>query len=568
MTLHIDPELDTQQTADAPEHPQSSKAHAPASGVANPVFALIAGLLAAASALGVGELLAGLSRRTPSLIRAIGDVFVDWTPGSVVRASIENLGSSQKPALLWGIGITAVAIGGLLGLLSKRHNRPGIIGFALFGIAGAWAASRVPLTSTGQGVLSAILATAVGLGVFLTLMRFARAAEAPTPASTEDTTFVAGSEGTVEGASLFAPDGDNRRAFLGFAGLASVWGVFGIGFGRWLKGRQSVEGARQEVATRISEATVTSAPATPLADVSNLDGDVPGISQLFTPNDEFYRIDTALSVPQIDPNEWYMEIKGMVDQTLRFTLDDLLAMEQMESDVTLSCVSNEVGGVLVGNARWTGVRLSTLLDMAGVDPAATQIASRSWDGWDCGFPTEVAFDGRDAMVALTMNGEPLPIIHGFPARLVIPGLYGYVSATKWLKEIELTTLEGFDGYWIPRGWGKFGPIKTQSRIDVPRRGETIAAGTNAIAGVAWAGIRAVSRVEVSVNGGEWLEAQLGDELAEQTWRQWVLAYDFVPGDYTIAVRATDGDGMTQGSQRRPVAPDGAEGHHTISVRVN
>lgn len=294
---------------------------------------------------------------------------------------------------------------------------------------------------------------------------------------------------------------------------------------------------------------------------------VDGVSTLITPNDDFYLIDTAFSPPQVDPADWNLTIKGMVDNEISLTFDDLLAMDQIEEVITLSCVSNEVGGGLVGNAVWTGVPLATLLDMAGVQEGAGQIVGRSVDDWTGGFPTEVAYDGRPAMVALTMNGEPLPVQHGFPARLVVPGLYGYVSATKWLSEIELTTWEGYDGYWIPRGWAKEGPIKTQSRIDVPNNGATVPAGPTAIAGVAWAGKRSVDRVEVRIDDGEWIEATLSGELSENSWRQWMINWDTPPGDHAVHVRATDGDGDTQTPDRTPVAPDGATGHHAIRVRV-
>jgi DMSO/TMAO reductase YedYZ molybdopterin-dependent catalytic subunit len=249
-------------------------------------------------------------------------------------------------------------------------------------------------------------------------------------------------------------------------------------------------------------------------------------------------------------------------------------MATLEEAVTLSCVSNEVGDDLVGNAIWRGVPLADLLDRAGVQPGATQVIGRSVDDFTTGFPTEVALDGRPAMIAIGMNGEPLPAAHGFPARVIVPGLYGYVSATKWLKEIELNTLEGFDAYWVPRGWAKQAPIKTQSRIDTPRDGRTKAAGRLPIAGVAWGGIRSIERVEVRVtskdDGGYdsgWLEAELGEKLSQSTWRQWVVVWDAVPGEYQVQVRATDGNGDTQTEERHKPAPDGATGWHTISLKI-
>jgi DMSO/TMAO reductase YedYZ molybdopterin-dependent catalytic subunit len=303
------------------------------------------------------------------------------------------------------------------------------------------------------------------------------------------------------------------------------------------------------------------------ASVESFDAEAAGLSPLLTPNDDFYRIDTRILVPQVDPAGWSLRITGMVEREVELSLDELLAMDRISEYVTLSCVSNEVGGDLVGNALWSGVPLADLLDLAHPDPAASQIVGRAVDGWTAGFPTELATDGRPTMVAVAMNGEPLPVKHGFPARLVVPGLYGYVSATKWLAEIELTTWDAVDGYWIPRGWAKEGPIKTQSRIDVPHGGQTLDAGRTPIAGVAWAPTRGIAKVEVQVDDSEWREARLGDETTDLSWRQWVLEWDAPTGDHTIRVRATDGTGEVQTEEIAPPAPNGATGWHTISVHV-
>jgi hypothetical protein len=258
----------------------------------------------------------------------------------------------------------------------------------------------------------------------------------------------------------------------------------------------------------------------------------------------------------------------MVDRPYTLTYDELLALESVEDIVTLQCVSNEVGGNLVGNAAWQGVPLAAVLERAGVQAGATQIVGRSVDGFTAGFPTEVGLDGRTALVVYAMNGEPLPARNGFPARLLIAGLYGYVSATKWLSEIELTTWEDFDGYWVPRGWSKEGPIKPQSRIDVPRGGAELAAGPQPIAGVAWAPVDGVSQVEVQVDDGPWLEATLGDAASGNTWVQWWVDWDATPGQHRLQVRCTTATGEVQTEERQPPAPDGATGWHSRTVRVS
>ncbi|MBI3430247.1 MAG: molybdopterin-dependent oxidoreductase, partial [Actinobacteria bacterium] len=250
-----------------------------------------------------------------------------------------------------------------------------------------------------------------------------------------------------------------------------------------------------------------------------------------------------------------------------FTYKELSARPVFELDDTIACVSNEVGGYLVGNARWLGVRLDDLINEAVPSSTADQIMGYSSDGFSAGFPL-AALDGRDAMIAIGMNGEPLPLKHGFPARIIVPGLYGYVSATKWLTYIELTRFDKKQGYWVPRGWSAEGPIKTQSRIDTPQNGGSIRVGKIAIAGVAWAPTRGITRVEVKINNAPWRDATLGPELAKTTWRQWWIDWDATSGKSTIAVRATDGTGLTQSSKIVPLAPNGAEGWHTINVTVN
>ncbi len=325
-------------------------------------------------------------------------------------------------------------------------------------------------------------------------------------------------------------------------------------------------------------ATTAPEPEPPVASVreqvaalDTLDDEIPGISTYISPNDGFYRIDTALVVPQVDPAGWRLRFTGMVDNPYEVTFDEILAMDLSDHVITLSCVSNRVGGNLVGNARWTGVPLAELLDRAGVQPGAGQVVGRSVDDWTAGFPTSAVYDGRDAILAVGMNGEPLPTRHGFPARLVIPGLYGYVSAVKWIEEINLTTWDGFDAYWVPRGWSKEGPMKTQSRIDLPSAGSAsgLVAGQAApIAGIAWAPTRGISAVEVDVDGEGWEPCVLGEALGNDSWVQWHRDWTPTAGRHRIRVRATDGDGELQPQGPKDPRPDGAEGWHLVTVNVS
>jgi DMSO/TMAO reductase YedYZ molybdopterin-dependent catalytic subunit len=312
--------------------------------------------------------------------------------------------------------------------------------------------------------------------------------------------------------------------------------------------------------------TLPGATAPLPAAAQSIEAGVTGVSPFFTPNSAFYRIDTAITVPQVDLQHWNLKIDGMVDRPTVLRFDDLVNRELVESDITLTCVSNEVGGNLMGTARWLGVRLDRLLEEVGVDPAADQVVGRSVDGYTCGFPVE-ALDGRDALIAIGMNGEPLPVAHGFPARLIVPGLYGYVSATKWLNHIELTRFDQFDQYWVKRGWVDDAPIKVQSRIDTPRGLATVDPGIVAIAGVAWAQTRGISAVEVRIDDGRWLPARLADELNDVTWRQWLFSWNATSGRHSISVRATERGGPIQTDERSEPFPSGATGQHTIIVIV-
>ena len=292
---------------------------------------------------------------------------------------------------------------------------------------------------------------------------------------------------------------------------------------------------------------------------------VDGLSSFVTPNADFYRIDTALLVPQVSTNDWRLRVHGMVEHELELTFNDLIAREQIEAYVTLACVSNPVGGPYVGNALWQGVRLDDIVAETGVDPASTQLLSSSIDGWTCGTPVSSLVDGRNAMLAIAMNGEPLPPEHGYPVRMVVPGEYGYVSATKWVVDMEFTTWEAVNAYWVPRGWSQQAPMKTMTRIEVPDDDANVSAGPIAIAGTAYAVHRGISAVEVRVDGGDWVRAELGGVPSNDTWRKWAVELEVTAGEHTIEARATDGFGEVQTAEVADVAPNGASGYATVSV---
>ncbi len=499
--------------------------------------AALSGAVAAGLALGLTELAAGLTESVPSALSSVGGYVVDSAPPVVKDTAITVFGTADKGALAIGTVIIAVLIGAVIGPWAARRRWVGVAafsGFALVGIAAAFSQPSYGAVATVITIAGAALAGWWCLDRLLAMLRKPPPMETPTDRS---------------------PGDDGRRRFM--------WTVGGIGIGAALSGvvgRSLIISRSEEVrgAMELPAATETVPP--PGTDASFA---VDGLVPVVVPNDQFYRIDTALVVPRPDPHTWTLTIDGMVERELVLTMADLLAMPLHEQYTTLSCVSNEVGGSLVGNAKWTGVRLVDLLERVGVQPGADQLVSHSVDGWNCGFPTELAFDGRDPLVAVGMNGELLPPAHGFPARLVVPGLYGYVSATKWLERIELATWDGFDGYWVPRGWSKEGPIKTQSRIDVPKRGADVAGAPTVLAGVAWAPLKGVERVEVRIGDGPWEVAALSSPLSDKSWVQWRHEVALEPGRWTATVRATDGTGYTQTDEVAPPAPDGATGWHSV-----
>jgi DMSO/TMAO reductase YedYZ molybdopterin-dependent catalytic subunit len=514
-----------------------------------PVGAVL-GLLSGAAAIGASQIAAAIVGGTSSPVIAVGSTVIDATPEWLKSFAIRMFGSRDKLVLLIGIGVVLAITAASLGMASIRRPRVGAVGLLVLGCVGVLASVTRPSAGLGDAI-PAIVGAAVGLVAF----RYIRAATglpdprwSPPPEARAERT---------DGGSV--PQLDRRRflrAGVVTAGAAAVSGVVG----QYLVRRMSASASRAAVGMPHPFSAASPVP-------SGADLHIPGLSSFITSNDRFYRVDTALIVPAVDAEGWQLRIHGMVEHERILDYGQLTARPTIERDVTLTCVSNEVGGKYIGNARWVGVPLAPLLEEAGVLPGADQLVSRSSDGWTAGTPTAVVMDGRDAMLAVSMNGEPLPLDHGFPVRMIVPGLYGYVSATKWLVDLELTTFDAFDPYWIQRGWSKQAPIKTQSRIDTPQASATLEAGEVVVAGVAWAQHIGIERVELSVDDGPWMPTELAAEDTVDTWRQWVFGWNASSGDHRLSVRATDDTGETQTSQEVTPFPNGATGNHTIVVRV-
>jgi DMSO/TMAO reductase YedYZ molybdopterin-dependent catalytic subunit len=545
----------------------------------------IAGVVGAVVAFGITELVHGLYTPVPSILVSLAQRIVELTPGTIVTQGIELLGTADIPTLIASVLIGTVVFAVLLGNFAVRHPSLALLGVALLAAIAIAAALADPFVEAFPTVVTIVVALLAGSAVTELLLR--AAGLRPTSESMGET-FPAGAPGSAASPAVRSREAGfdegisvGRGGFLLLGGGAAVAGLAAAGVGRLLAGGTSETAAKpkklnlsetpnKEAAGKgagksISHETLPKPPA----DASI---DVPGMPDLITPASSFYLIDTALTSPRIDANSWELSVKGAVDNPVEFSYKDLLGMPTREADITLSCVSNTVGGGLVSNGRWTGVLLSDVLAEAGmsrdkITNASKQLVGRSVDGFTTGFKTDIALDGRNALVAFGLNGSELPTKHGYPVRLVIPGLYGYISATKWLTELELTNWN-FDAYWIQRTWSKEGPVKTQSRIDTIKAGDNLSLGKNPIGGIAWAPHRGIEKVEVSTDGGEtWNTARLAKQLAEDTWRQYVYDWNATPGDYTIKVRATDGTGETQTAAEAPPHPSGATGYHTIDVSV-
>jgi DMSO/TMAO reductase YedYZ molybdopterin-dependent catalytic subunit len=467
-------------------------------------------------------------------------VVIDLQPAGAKELVVSIFGTADKLALEVLVVTAALAIGAGIGILARA--RPGLASALVGGfvIVGIGAGLQQPDTQPTLAVLGGLAEFAVGATA---LDRLIRLAAAPTGA---------GSAGETGG----GPDWSRRMLLIRGGGLA-VASIAAGAVGRVMLDRQRVPATGELPEPEVGGELPAGA-----------DLDLDGLTPIVVPNDDFYRIDTALLVPNVDRDTWRFRIHGLVEREVTLSYADLLQLPIVEQFVTIACVSNRVGGDLIGNARWTGVRLRDVLDLAGVREDATQLVGRSVDGWTAGMPISWIMDpDREPMIAVGMNGAPLPRQHGFPARLIVPGLYGYVSATKWLSELELTTMDAFDGYWVPLGWAKEAPILTQSRIDRPRPDAGLPTGPYTFAGMAWAMDRGISRVEVQVDDGGWREASLSTRIADTTWVQWQLDWEVVPGDHRVRVRATDGTGETQTETESRPDPDGARGWHSVPFRV-
>ncbi len=525
------------------------------------LWAAGAGVVAVGTAVVLGELAASLVSPTVSPVTAVGGAVIDVVPSGVKELVISVFGTADKVALLVGMALVIAAFAALSGVLEVRRRFAGVILIAVFGVVGLVAVvSRADLTANAIPVPVLVALVGIALlrwliGKLLEWQPAAGGTPAAEPASTEAPPAAQPANATASEA------GPARRRFLlalgGTAGVAAVVGVLAS----TLRGAAAVV---SDVRSKLA-LPVPAAPAPPIPAGAEIRLD--GLAPLVTPNKDFYRIDTALRVPLVDPEQWTLKVTGLVEREIELDFATLLAKPLTERHVTIACVSNEVGGDLIGNARWLGWPVRELLAMAGPKAGADMVLSRSTDGWTAGTPLEALTDSRDALLAVGMNGEPLPLEHGFPVRLIVPGLYGYVSATKWVTELKVTRFADDVAYWTPRGWSERGPIKTSSRIDVPRDGRSVTAGTVVFGGVAWAQHTGIGKVELRVNRGDWRQAELAPGISKDTWYQWKLALPLTPGRYEVQVRATALDGVPQVEESAPVAPNGATGYHTVRVDV-
>lgn len=499
--------------------------------------------MAAVFGLGIAELVAGFVGAGSSPVVAVGEAVINLVPGSVKDFAIRQFGSDDKLVLIVTVAVLLVVLAAVAGLLARRSLPTGIALVVLLGAVGVAAAA------SGSGAVaaipSAVAAVTGGAALWLLVLLSRRVSPPERDAAAE---------------TRATPVHSRRMVLATGTGMVVVAGAAAVG-GRGLqRGRFDVADSRDRI-----RLPAPADPAEPLPPGHAFD--VPGLTPFVTSNADFYRVDYDLTVPKVPTTAWSLKIHGDVDRPAEFGFDELLRRRLVERDMTLCCVSNEVGGPYVSTTRWLGVPLADLLDEAGVHAGADQVLSASADGMTIGTPTDLITDGREAMVAIAMNGKPLPAKHGFPARLVVPGLYGYASATKWVTELKLTSFAAESAYWVRRGYVPVGTARTASRIDVPRAFADVKPGAVTVAGVAWALHRGISTVEVRVDGGPWQPAELATSAGPDLWRQWRWTWQASPGTHTIQVRAADGAGQVQPGHRMGVFPSGATGWHSVSVTV-
>ena len=521
----------------------------PTRGVPGRTLRAATGVVAAGVAVGVGHLVAALVSPSASPVIAVGSALVDAAPTPAKTVAVRLLGNSDKPVLIGAVGVVLVALAAVLGLVAWTHRRVAVAGIALLGVVGAGTAVyRGGLVDAVPSVVAGV----AGVAALLLVVRSTRAARSDRAGWTVPAPVAIPGQDS----SAAAPRRTGRRGFLTTLGVTAAVAAL-AGGGGMVVGRVRSAGAAARRGLGLP-APASAAPPLP-AGVQ-----LPGMTPFTTPVENFYRVDISLVTPQIDAGTWSLTVDGMVDRPLTLTYDELLAMPMIERDITLTCVSNEVGGSYVSSGRWLGVPLAAVLERVGVQPGAEQLYSYSLDsGYTASTPIQAVTDGRDAMIAVGLDGHPLADARGYPARMIVPGLFGFVANTKWLSRIELTTYARRTAYWTERKWATDGPILTQSRIDVPRSLATLPADKPVIAGVAWAQHRGIRKVEVQVDDGEWKEATLATDGGIDLWRQWSLRYDGPAGLHTARVRATDAAGATQPEARTKVFPDGARGWHEI-----
>jgi DMSO/TMAO reductase YedYZ molybdopterin-dependent catalytic subunit len=533
---------------------------------------MVAGLLTALIAAAVGYLVAGIVAPASGPVAAVAEASIDLTPPPVKNFAVSNFGTHDKLVLLSGIAVVLAVFAAIVGSLAVRRLWYGMAGLACFAAIGLSAALTRP-NATPVYLLPTLAGAAAGAIALTRLARVApRAVDPPARARPRAVEPPARARPPARGGPPepyrpaaepyrpAIPASPERRTFLITGGVTAGAAAVAYLGGRVLTENTSVSQAQASL--RIPR-PAHSAPRLP----AGSDLRIPGLSSFITPNGSFYRVDTAIVLPEIPPANWQLRVHGMVSKEITISFSELIRRPLTADYITLTCVSNPVAGPLVGNALWVGASVASLLRQAGVRAGADQLLCTSSDGFTSGTPLQVVMDGRDAMLAVAMNGTALPVEHGFPVRMVVPGLYGYVSACKWITDIEVTTFAGNSAYWVQRGWDQQAPIKTECRIDVPSGNGALKPGTTSVAGVAWAQHKGIAAVELRVDNGPWQVARLAAVPDIDCWRQFVWDWDATPGNHLIEARATDATGYTQTALQEPPEPNGASGYPGVSVSV-